>query len=88
MDRFIIMLIGLLVAGALYSYIAGKFTTNKLILYLPSYIGIALIIYIFVSYNPGIGFEDLAKVISAMLVLPVIIGNTVTGIFLNRKKKS
>ncbi|OZV11394.1 hypothetical protein CIW83_14765 [Tissierella sp. P1] len=87
MNKLIMILLVSMTMGVLYSYVATKFTMNKLILYLPSYIGIILIVYMFTFYSPeNTGFADLARIISAMLLLSMVIGNTFSGFIIDRKR--
>lgn len=90
MPRIILIFSIILVIGILYTYIANKFFKSKLLLFLPTILGVLWFIYIFTLYTPNAseGFGDLAIVIYAMMVFAMMIGNVLFSLYLIYKKKN
>ena len=89
MDRFlIVILVGFLVGGA-FSFLMGRFFRNKVILFLPTILSFTWLIYTMITFeknNVG-GFYDLAIFLSGIIIFSVAIGNIISNIVFNRKKK-
>lgn len=72
------------VVSMLYSYIVHRFSKSKILLFLPSILGVILFIANFISdkINPPVGIEGLAIFIIGMIVISVLIGNFIFSIIL------
>lgn len=88
MIRIIFMLIILLLIGFFSSFMIQKFTKLKIIILIPSILGVLFLIYTKFTSNPvdSDGLEGLRILIKEFIVTAIIIGN-VSGLFFFTFKK-
>ncbi len=87
--RIILLFSIIILVGIGYSFIYNKFFQNKILLFLPTILGVLWFIYIFTLYTPkpNEGFGDLAIVIYAMMVFAIMVGNVLFSLYLIYKSK-
>jgi hypothetical protein len=89
MDRLILFLFILFFIGFFYSFIVQRFTKSRIIMLIPTILGIILIIYNSTTSNPSesSGLEALNIFIKELIITTIIIGNISGLIFfiLHRK---
>ncbi len=90
MDRFTWLMIGLLVGGVVISTLLAKFVKVKWIWYIPSFIGVAVIIYLAykIKFTELEGFLDLGYFLTILMIVAFIMGNILTNIIIHIKKKN
>lgn len=88
MSRIILILSLIAVFGILYSFLSNKFFNSKLILFLPTILGLLWFVYIFTLYKlPSTeGFGDLAIVIYSMMIFSFMLGNVLSSIYMIYKQ--
>lgn len=89
MQQLIIINGSAFLIAALYSYIVNKFSKSRILLFLPSILGVLLFLANLISdsINPPEGLAGLAIVIVGMLVVSVLLGNLLFGLALIYKDK-
>lgn len=80
--RLLLLLLSLILAGGFYSFIVSLFTKNNWIRFLPTFLGIFMVIYLFFqAYNADHeGFLQIAYMLFIMMVVSVVIGNILGNI--------
>lgn len=87
MDRLILMILILFVIGFFYSFIVQRFSKSKIIMLIPSILGIILLIYntITSNLNNSSGLEAIEIVIKELIIFTIIVGN-ISGFFFYSRK--
>lgn len=89
MDRIILMLLVLFLIGFLYSFIIQRLTKSKIIMLIPSMLGVIMLIYNTITSNPNDsdGLEAIRIVIKEFIISTIIVGNISGLIFFTLRKK-
>ena len=84
MGRFILLITFTFVMFAVATYIFHRFTKRRLIKYLPAAVSLIWALYSFyLSRTVHNGFEDLARLLMAMILFAGFASGLVTGLFLD-----
>lgn len=84
MDRVVLTILALITAGIVMSLLLSRYVRKKWIWYVPSIIGVVVIIYFYLKIyfeNPE-GYEEIGYVILSLMAVAVIIGNFMTNILI------
>lgn len=90
MWRLLLLMLLSFLIGLFYSFIIQRFTRSKIVKLLPSIAAVIWFIYTYITFLPRqpVGFEDLALVIIALILIPLIVGNILGIIYFSRKNKN
>lgn len=90
MWRLLLLMLLSFLIGLFYSFIIQKFIRSKIIILLPSIAAVIWFIYTYINFLPRqpVGFEDLALVIIALILIPLIVGNLLGWIYFTKKNKN
>ena len=82
--RFFLMLLAIFVLVALVTYFLHRIFRNKYIKYIPAVLFLAVSLYsVYLSRMPSTGFQDLARIITAMMFFSGFLAGIATGLFVD-----
>ena len=89
MDRVILILIVFIGVGAVMSYLLSRYFIRKVVWYLPSIIGVLIVIYfsLKIEFVKMEGFVELGYLLNNFMILAVVIGNIITNIIIAQRRK-